>query len=230
MTGATLLIIGITVSITSVIPLTQSNVWFDQTFQVQELRYYTKSSTFQVFLPDNMLHIYFDLQGEGVVNFYVMNEADFTKYKSGEAFDYFTYPSAEGIATRNVYWSAPNEEKIYFVWDNSNSSTQKTINATIEAENQGQLMPSIISFLGLPLLLTGLSLIGLAFRPLTTASSWSVIILGYVFAVLGGIIGLIVGAAIIQRGNEEDKFHGKAIFATSVLALILYISYYLFSF
>lgn len=224
--GATLLIMGIALSVTSALPVTQSNAWFDQTFQVQERGYYTTSARFHIFLPDNLLHIYFDLQGEGVVNFYVMDKVEFTKYESGETFEYYAYPSAESVATKDVHWSAPNEEKIYFVWDNSNSITPQTIYATIEVEGQEQLMPPVISFLGVLILLAGLSFLGLAFRPLTICSSSSVIIVGYVFAVLGGLIGLLMGMALIQKGNEGDKFHGKAIFAIGVLALILYISFY----
>ena len=88
-----------------------------------------------------------------------------------------------------------------------------------------QTTPS--AFLGLPLLLVGLSLLGLGYRPITVASSRSKIIAGYVLAVLGGLIGLILGIELVETANEENKFHGKAILAIGVLALILYLSYYL---
>ena len=221
-----LLIIGVTLSVASAIPTTDSTVWFDQSFQVQGLGYCSVWATFYDFSSDDMLNIHFDLSGEGVVNFYVMTEADFTKYESGQTFEYYTAPSAESVAVKNTYWSPPNNQMIYFVWDNSDSFSSQTIDAIIKIEDQIQLFSPIISFIGHLILFCGLSLTCIGYRPPTADSSRSKIIAGYVFAVLGGVIGLIIGIELFEKRKEEDKSHGKNILAIGGLAILLYLSSY----
>lgn len=210
-------------NIVAAIPTTQSTVWFDQTFQVEGFSYYYVYGTFNS--TDAVMHIYFDLSGKGVVDFWVMDWVEFQKFSLGEEYTYFVNPSAPSVSTKDVRWTPLST--IYFVWDNSHSIDSDTVYALFKLEYQESIISPLVAFLGLPLLLVGLSLLGLGYRLPTVASSRSKIIAGYVFAVLGGLIGLILGIELVETANEENKFHGKAILAIGVLALILYISYYL---
>lgn len=220
--GVVLIIIGISLNIVLAIPTTQSEVWLDQTFQVESFSYYYVYGDFSS--ADGVMHIYFDLTGEGAVDFWVMDWVEFQKFCLGEEFTYFVNPSASSVSTKDVRWTPLST--IYFVWDNSYSVDSDTVYALFKLEYQGSMISPLAGFLGLPLLLVGLSLLGLGYRPLTTNASRSKVIAGYVFAVLGGLIGLILGIELIETRNEEDKFHGKTILAIGVLALILYLSYY----
>ncbi|MGL4669797.1 MAG: zinc-ribbon domain-containing protein [Methanobacteriaceae archaeon] len=49
------------------------------------------------------------------------------------------------------------------------------------------------------------------------------IILGYIFAVLGGWIGLVFGLYLITRDEKQAKKHGKIILLIDIVVILLYI-------
>ncbi len=168
--GVILLVFGASLTVVSAVPVSNLTPWFDQTFQVQAFGYYTQWGAFQNFLSNDVLHISFDVSGEGNIDFWVMNETNFMKFSSGQAFEYYPGSSAPGVTVRNVDLTPPTDQKIYFVWDNAKSLNTQTIHATIKIEYQRQLLPTATIVVGLLLLFTGLAFLGLGFRPPTITS------------------------------------------------------------
>lgn len=53
------------------------------------------------------------------------------------------------------------------------------------------------------------------------------IVLGYIFSILGGLIGLVIAIYLITRKNQNAKKHGKiqlAIFAVYIMLIIAFIA------
>ncbi len=48
-----------------------------------------------------------------------------------------------------------------------------------------------------------------------------VIILGYIFAILGGLIGIVIGLYLLSKDNSSAKFHGRNIMIIAVISIIL---------
>lgn len=63
-------------------------------------------------------------------------------------------------------------------------------------------------------------------KPLTT--SRTTVFVGYVFAVLGGIIGLLIASDLIKKSDEDYRFHGKAILIISLVAIMSYLALFYF--
>lgn len=47
------------------------------------------------------------------------------------------------------------------------------------------------------------------------------VVLGYILAVLGGLIGLIIGAYLYTRDNRESKTHGRNIMIIAIIMMVL---------
>lgn len=47
------------------------------------------------------------------------------------------------------------------------------------------------------------------------------IVVGYIFALLGGLIGILIGAYLLSRNNSSAKFHGRNILIIAVVIMIL---------
>lgn len=223
--GVIIMIVGISVSYFSG-PATDSPVWFDQTFQVAQYEYYYISGEFSS--PDTVLHIDFETtQTQGALDFWVMDEANFENFTSDRQFDYYSLPSAAHISGRELDWGPPIGSKIYFVWDNANSGMTLSVQAVIKQksslESSDPLIMLIIEIIGLTIFLFGLSLIAIGFRPPTKASSRGTINLGYVLAVLGGLLGIVLGVYLRKKENPEDRLHGIFILAIGAVALALYV-------
>ena len=48
-----------------------------------------------------------------------------------------------------------------------------------------------------------------------------VVVLGYIFALLGGLIGLIIGVYLYTRDNTNAKFHGRNVIIIAAVVMIL---------
>ncbi len=168
--GVILLVFGTSLTVVSAVPVPNSTKWFSQTLQVQGFGYYTQWGNFQDFLSNDLLHISFDVSGGGNIDFWAMNETNFVRFSSGQTYEYYPGPSAPGVTSRDVDWTPPTNQKVYFVWDNAKSLNTQTIQATITIEYQRQLLPTTTIVFGLLLLFTGLAFLGLGFRPTTITS------------------------------------------------------------
>lgn len=47
------------------------------------------------------------------------------------------------------------------------------------------------------------------------------VILGYIFAILGGLIGIVIGLYLYTRENSEAKFHGRNMLVIAAIIIIL---------
>lgn len=47
------------------------------------------------------------------------------------------------------------------------------------------------------------------------------VILGYIFAILGGLIGIVIGLYLYTRDNSEAKFHGRNMLVIAAIIIIL---------
>jgi len=92
------------------------------------------SIAYNFLIPKNAkLYISFEVISGGDINFYVMDEVDYWKFKAGESFYYYEYPSRFSIRKANIDWNYPPEGRIYFVWLNLFPTTQ-TVRAYIAME------------------------------------------------------------------------------------------------
>lgn len=211
-------IAGVLLSVIPFIKVPDSSVWLNEAFSIPAGRNYPITTRSSPSFPSGVpLHITFEVAGTDSVVFRVMNEQNYQKYNSSQPFEYCVEPSRPSISRLDMRWVPPVNEKIYFVWDNSQGHISKSVSAYFSFD--GPVIPPIWSTLGLLLVFGGLSTISYGTRPPTTASSLTSIRTGYVFATLGGIIGLILGLELLRKDNSEDKVHGKAILAIGAIAL-----------
>lgn len=47
------------------------------------------------------------------------------------------------------------------------------------------------------------------------------VVLGYIFAILGGLIGIVIGVYLYTRNNPDSKFHGRNMIVIAVVIIIL---------
>lgn len=224
-----LLILGVILIVTGIVlsfvlsPANDSEVWFDQTFTVPEGGYQNFSGVFSS--PDTILHIKFDVTQEGVIDFWVMDETNFVNFTSDRHFNYYSVPSAAGVSGEELDWVPFIGSDVYFVWDNPDYSTSRSVHAVIKLKSilsQSTELP-VATFVWLPIFLIGLSLIGVGLRPLTSASLRNKIMIGYAGVVFGGLLGIVLGLYLRSKEGTEAKFHGNFILGVGVLAIILYV-------
>jgi len=224
-----LLILGVVLVVTGVVlslvlsPVPASEAWLDQTFTVPEGEYKSFSRVFSS--PDTILHLRFDVTQGGVIDFWVMDEANFLNFTSGDHFNYYSVPSAGRIGGKELDWVPFLGSAAYFVWDNPDYSASKSVHAVVEIKSMMAQEPEfpVSTFVWLPIFLIGVSLIGLGLRPIAPTSFLrNKIMIGYAFVVLGGLLGVIWG--IYLRGKEDPyaKFHGYFILISGALATILF--------
>lgn len=223
--GTIITVVGIIFSIIPAISVSNSNSWFNQSFIVPEGGYYYVYGTFQS--PNETLHIDFEVTQNNVVDFWVMDYSEFLKFNSSQPYNYYQIPSAPSISGKEAHWTPPSGKLLYFVWDNSQSITPKPVSAQFTVNYNKPLLSPLISVLGLFLLFSGLGVGCLGLRPLTLTQSKGEIIAGYVFAALGGLIGIAIGVKLFAKQDLDDKFHGKIITTLGIVAII---TYTLFSF
>jgi len=224
--GIVAAIAGTALAIIPFIQVANSSIWLNETFSVPAGGHYYYTTLSAPSFPSGVpLHITFELAGTDNIDFRVMNEQNYQKYNSSQSFQYYIEPSRPSISRLDMRWVPPVNEKIYFVWDNSNSYSSKSVSAYFSFDSP--VIPPIWSTLGLLLIFGGLGTVGYGVRPPTTSSSLNSIRIGYVFATLGGIIGLILGLELLRKENSEDKFHGKAILVIGAIALVTYLLQFL---
>ncbi len=51
-----------------------------------------------------------------------------------------------------------------------------------------------------------------------------IVIIGYIFALLGGLIGIIIGAYLFTRNNKDAKFHGRNMLIIAAIVLLVSIA------
>ncbi len=149
----------------------RSDVWLDESFVVPEFLYYNYSNS-EDFPSGKTLHITFNVTGGESLSFWVMNETDFINFNACKPYGYYTVPSRLHTSSLDTLWNQPLG-KIYFVWDNTASSTSKLVSAIFyltwtEWEYQkvtiyGTLFPTEASYLGIILLVGGLAIVGYGF-------------------------------------------------------------------
>ena len=223
--GAIFAIIGIFLCIFTVLPVPDSTDWFNQSFTVPEYGHYYVYGDF--FSSTIFLKIGFDITQGGALDFIVTDETEYMKYNSSLSYNYYEVPSALSVTRLDRSWMPPTYKTIYFVWDNTGSYEAKSISALFQLEYSHAILPPIITVLGVLLLFGGLSTLSLGYRFPSPDSSRKTIIVGYVFATLGGIIGIIKGLDLMKKENVEDKFHGKVITAIGIVAIVMYILLYI---
>jgi hypothetical protein len=218
--GAVFAIIGIFLCVFSILPVSDSTDWFDQSFIVPEYGHcYLRGDFYSL---EVNLKISFDTT-QGAVNFYVMDETEYIKYNSSLTFNYYQAPSAPSVTQMDKSWIPPTDKTIYFVWDNTGSYETKSVSALFQLEYSHPILSPVITSLGLLILFGGLSTMSLGYRFPSPDSSRITIIVGYIFASLGGLIGIFIGADLSNKQNLEDKLHGKIITTLGVIATIIYL-------
>jgi len=220
--GAIFAIIGIFLFIFSTLPIPDSTEWFNQSFTVPENGHYYVRGDF--YSSTIFLKISFDITQGGALDFIVTDETEYMKYNSSLSYNYYEAPSALNVTRLDRSWMPPTYKTIYFVWDNTGSYEAKSISALFQLEYSHAILPPIITVLGVLLLFGGLSTISLGYRFPSPDSSRKTIVVGYVFATLGGLIGIFMGVSLwANRENMENKFHGKVITAIGIVAIVMYI-------
>ena len=218
--GAVFAIVGIILCVFTFIPISDSSDWFNQSFVVPEYGHYYVSGEF--YSLEVNLKISFDTN-QGAVNFYVMDETDYMKYNSSSLFNYYQAPSAPSVTQMDKSWTPPTDRTLYFVWENTDLFQTKSVSALFQLEYSHTLLSPLITVLGFLLLFGGLSIISLGHRFPPRDSSRFTIISGYVFASMGGFIGILIGAGLEAKQNLEEKWHGKIIVTIGIIATIMYV-------
>jgi len=220
--GLILAIVGVVLIVIPHVPVSGSSLLFDDSFVVPGGMHYYYYATFY---SPTTIHISFDVTegGDRSVDFLVMDETNYQRMSEGQAYEYYTAPSRHSISKTDIKWVPPTNKKIYFVWDNSLSFDSRLVSATFSYEHDQALLPPLASTFGIAVLSGGLATVSYGIHPLTPSSSRIHIILGYIFAILGGVIGIILGMGLAREENEDDKFHGKSIVVISLLAISLYV-------
>ncbi|MDH5482570.1 MAG: hypothetical protein OEY22_06820 [Candidatus Bathyarchaeota archaeon] len=217
--GIILTMIGAALFILSYVPIKHSSTLANESFEIPSFEWYYYSG---IFLPNTPLHIIFEVQ-LGSLDFIVFNETNLIKWNASQPYEHYSEPSRPNASYSDIIWVPPANTRIYFVWDNSYSSLSKIVFTLVYVEYIEPLLPPLMSVSGIFLLFAGLSTIGYGSRPPTPNSSQKTIILGYIFAALGGLVGLLFGIELTISKNDESKHHGKVIATIGATATIVYV-------
>jgi len=117
-----------------------------------------------------------------VIDFQVLDEANYLKMRAGEGYNDLGYPSQYSVTHESAQWIPPNDTRIYFVWVNNFSNNKPrlvsasfTLNRvklkTVEKIESRTLLPSWAAFFGVLILIIGLSLISYGFVSEPTSPS-----------------------------------------------------------
>ena len=171
------------------------------------------------------MHIKFSVSdgSSPAVNFWVVNETALQKFNTSQSFTYYTAPSRPSISIVDTDWTPPLNTKIYFLWDNTNGISPKTVNALLAYGDYNPVLPyRWVLTLGLGLLFFGLGTASFGYKP--PASSKRTLIAGYAFAAAGGLIGIFIGLDLLRRELPNEKLHGKIIIVMGIIATLAYMS------
>jgi hypothetical protein len=217
-----LVIVGVMLAVLPYVKVPDSHVWLYESFVTPSGGHYYYTTITSPSFPSGVpLRINFNVAESKSIDFYVMNELNYQKMNSSQTFQYYVEPSRTSISSIDLKWVPPTTEKIYFVWSNLYSLDSKLVSAYFRFD--GTLLPPSASIFGFLFLFGGFGTISYGFHPPTSASSPALIKTGYVFATLGGIIGLIIGSKLAKKENSDDKVHGKAIMTIGLVSTIVYL-------
>lgn len=119
--GVVLIVIGVVLFIVAVFPFfSGTDRFLNETHTVSAGYHFWVSYTFS---GGNSIHIDFTVSG-GAVDFWVMDEDEYNHFKNGEGFNYYSSPSGPSVSTASIDWVPPQNEKVYFVWDNTGSGSK----------------------------------------------------------------------------------------------------------
>lgn len=186
--GHVLAVVGIIILLLTVLPFatitpvveefTDSDVWLTKSFLVPAYSRVWLNESF--FLPDiannydswNFSYLLIDFSAAAgglfdVIDFQVLDEANYFKMRAGEVYQDLGYPSQYGILHESAQWVPPNDTRIYFVWANNFSDNKpRTVSAsftlnwkalkTVEKIESKTLLPSWAAFFGVLVLIIGL--------------------------------------------------------------------------
>jgi hypothetical protein len=226
--GITMILLGVLVSIISEIP--QNEVTFDKSFVVTPNAHYYQGFRFS---PNVTLNINFQVEG-GAVDFIVLDYEEFKQYEAnGGVWTQFTGISSPSVTNFESTWKTPSQEShIVFVWNNV-GSLDKTVNAIFTINKT--TLPAGVTVLSFLSLFIGIAVLSFSIRGLTPECSRSVrahIAGGYIFAILGGLVGVLLGTMLLFRKDSNDqlhgteRFYGKIIIAIGVSAFLVYAIYF----
>ncbi len=218
--GSCLIVFGILMCILSFPVAPSSETLIDEAFVVPvEMHYYY----YVTFILPKTLHIDFTVAGGSspAVDFWVMNETEYQKMNASQNFYYYTAPSRVSISKADIDWTPPMNTKIYFVWDNSLSLEPKTVAAHFVYGDYQSILPLWTLSIGFVILFLGLGTTSYGYRPPNVAKKY--VIVGYVFAALGGFIGIIMGLDLRGKESIEEKSHGKVIIVIGIVATLTYL-------
>jgi len=149
-------------------------VWLEDTFVVAPDRATGYCGSFP---SGTTLTIYIKVTSGGNrdIDFWVMDEHDWTHFQRGESFYYYTAASRKRVTEATITWSPPSNQRICFVYDNTFSLiTSKTVYSKITAEYETytiirtytttyepEVKPYTISYLTIPGILLFIIGIGL---------------------------------------------------------------------
>lgn len=214
----------------SALPINNNKVeWLNQAFTVEGYSYYYASGQFPSGLT---LDMSFTVNG-APLDFIGLTALNFENYKENKEYNLISSISAPSVSSYHKSWvpsSAsvsyyPEEyNTVYYVWDNSQSSEAKNVTALFTYENKTTILPPLATTFGLLLFFSGFAFFGYGTKPLLPVNSKKQILIGYLFAVLGGFIGLLIGYGLMRSTDEVNKFHGKVILAIAVIALIAFMA------
>ena len=223
--GVVFEIVGVLLCAFAILPVPVSTDWYRNSFVVPEYgHFYVRGD----FLASNLiLKISFGVTEGGPLDFLVMDEMQYMQFNSSLEYNYYEGPSALSVAEFDTSWTIPAYRSIFFVWNNRNSFEPKSVSALFQVEYSHAVLPPLITVLGVLLLFGGLSSMSLAYRFPSPVSSRKRILVGYVFASLGGVVGIIVGAYLMRKENLENKFHGKVMIAIGIAAITMDILLYM---
>ena len=202
--GVILTVIGIAMFVSSLIPIpsvtyvpvttpleestytTVRKVWLEEEFVIPagEAKCYCGS------FPDGTLTIYIRVLSGGNrdINFWVMEEDEWTHFARGETFYYYTQPSRKRITETTITWRPPSNKRICFVYDNTFSLiTSKNVYTKITIEYQTYTVTRTYTTKYVP-----------EIKPYTLSF---LVVPGIILFIVG--IGLIIGGMVSKRKIES---------------------------
>jgi hypothetical protein len=206
---------------------------YNQQFVVKAGHYYY----FEARFPSNpVLTVDFFVEGGGI-DFIVMDKLPFGEFKSNMKSSTYHYDyndlilygeiSGPNVTVLEKTWTPPDDTPKYFVWFNDDLIHDRTVD--VKMTYNEPIMPHVTRTVALAAFFSGLVLLVLGFRQLTLEWSKTWIVLGYVFAVLGGLLGILIGLGLITKKDSlnelhgTERFHGKLMLLIGSIAIVSYI-------
>jgi len=97
----------------------------------------------------------------GTIDFYVMIEENYDLFKSNQQFAYYESVSGQQIAGMDLSWTPSENTKVFFVWDNSKSDTDKSVSAQIFYDSSiSNSTRELLGTFGILLVILGIAVLG----------------------------------------------------------------------